>query len=331
MRYFTPSLDKAKIQEHRRNNLLQTLLLITSMTGLLALLGRILAGEEGVWWSLALAIALNLLVPQVPPTFTLKMMGARPISHYARPDLYQMVQQLGNRAGLPTTPTLYAIPSSVPNAMAVGPGEQSAIALSDGLLRLLNQRELLGVMAHEVSHIMNGDTRVLALTDAFRLLTTTLSSIGQIIILFAIPLWILGIVQISWLALLILLAAPFVGIALQLALSRTREFEADRSAVDLTNDPHGLASALKRIEMPRWNWMSRFLRPIQHQREYHWLKTHPDIQARIDKLLSMSGADQVIHSHPVQVLSRPRQAYVQPRSRVIRPVIYRPAIRWEWR
>jgi heat shock protein HtpX len=132
----------------------------------------------------------------------------------------------------------------------------AAIALTDGLLRSLTPRELTGVLGHEIAHIANDDLRVMGLADSISRLTHLMALLGQITILFSVPALLLGIVQVSWPALLLLAAAPQLALLAQLGLSRVREFDADRLAAELTGDPHGLASALAKIERVSHSWRS---------------------------------------------------------------------------
>ncbi|MBF0371359.1 MAG: M48 family metalloprotease [Magnetococcales bacterium] len=306
-------IDESRILARKAGNFLQTALLFTGMTGLLALLGWMLAGEEGVWWSLILAVVINLMAPSVAPSLILRLSGARWIDPRGRPDLYQTVANLARRADLEKVPHLYYIPSATPNAMAVGSGPDAAVAVSDGLLGLLNGRELTGVLAHEISHIKNGDTRVMAMADAFRRLTLMLAMFGQLLVLLTLPILMLGGAEISLPALLILIAAPTLSALLQLALSRTREFNADLDAAALAGDPHGLASALNKIEMPRRGFWKRILFPLGNPKEPGWLRTHPETRERIHRLMELSNP------RPIHKVVRQDPAILQMPARHSRP------------
>lgn len=316
-------IDEERVFARKAGNLLQTALLFTGLTGLLALLGWMLAGEEGVWWSLTLTVILNLMAPRITPTLVLRLSGARFIDPRHRPDLYRLLAELARRAGLERIPHLYHLPGATPNAMAVGSGPDSAVALSDGLLGLLDRRELTGVLAHEISHIRNGDTRVMAMADAFRRLTHLLALFGQLLILLSLPILMTGRAEISWPAMLILMAAPSLSALLQLALSRTREFNADLDAAALTGDPHGLAAALDRIEAPRRGLWKRIFFPLGNPKEPGWLRTHPETRERIHRLMELTD------QRPIRPPAR--HAPVLLRVPVHRP-LGRPTpwLRWEW-
>jgi heat shock protein HtpX len=182
-----------------------------------------------------------------------------------------VVRELATRAGLPAVPVPHDVPSAVVNAFATGSKNHSAIALTDGLLRSLTSRELIGVLGHEIAHIANEDLRVMGLADSISRLTHLLALVGQIAILFSVPMLLLGVVDISWPALLLLMIAPQLALFAQLGLSRVREFDADRLAAELTRDPHGLASALAKIERVSRSWRAWSL-PGWGNPEPSWLR-----------------------------------------------------------
>jgi heat shock protein HtpX len=204
------------------------------------------------------------------------------------PELVQAVKILAERASLLHTPSLYYVPSSSLNAFTTGTANESAIAVTDGLLRRLNLRELAGVLAHEISHIANRDLRVMSLADTVSRLTTLLSHLGLLLLFFTIPLWLVGVVKISLLAVAILITAPLLSALLQAALSRTREFAADIGAAELTGDPRGLASALVKIDNPYGRWWQRIFQPQGGESGPSSLRTHPPTEERVERLLSLA-------------------------------------------
>jgi heat shock protein HtpX len=153
-------------------------------------------------------------------------------------------------------------------------------------------RELTGVVAHEMSHVTNEDTRVMMLADVIGRMTASLSFIGQILIFINLPLFLMGQAHIPWLAIVLLLAAPSISSLLQLALSRTREFDADLVAVRLTGDPRGLASALAKMERYQGGWLGTIFMPGRRQPDPSLLRTHPRTEERVRRLLAIEGREE---------------------------------------
>ncbi len=284
--------NRKKILLRKTQNLLQTLVLISLMASLLGVIGYLIAGRTGALWSVVLGILLLFITPRVSPGLVLRMYYARPLAIHEAPGIYALVHELSKRAELERPPIIYYIPSSVMNAFSVGNRDQSAIALTDGLLRTLNRDELTGVLAHEMAHVVNGDLRIMNLADVISRFTSAFSTIGLILLILYIPFYILAGLTIPLPAVLILLAAPTASLVLQLALSRTREFEADLAAVSLTGDPRGLASALARIELhPRRLW-DILLMPGRKVPDPSMLRSHPQTEKRIARLLELAGREE---------------------------------------
>jgi len=146
-------LDTKTWYQHSLHNRLQSLLLLIVMGSFLGLLGWLLWGEAGIIWLLILGTILLVLNPIASPWLIMRLYRAVPLSSYQAPDLNLALAELAQRAGLTKTPSLYYIPSSMANAFTVGRRNEAAIAITDGLLRSLNYREMVGVLAHEMSHI----------------------------------------------------------------------------------------------------------------------------------------------------------------------------------
>lgn len=269
----------------RWTNFLHTSLLLIAMTGLLAFLGWILFGSTGLLMVGGSGLVLLLMSPNLSSQWIMRWARARPLHPYEVPGLYQINAQLAQEAELEQAPQLYLLPSPELNAFAVGKSGNYAIALSSGLLRNLNQRELVGVLAHEMSHIANGDLRVMALAGTMMRMTRTLSNIGLILLLLFLPVALFE-GQFPLLLPLILLAAPVFSGLLQLALSRTREFAADAKAAAMTGDPRGLASALNTLERQTSGGMWQRLFGQVRPQEPSWLRTHPATRERIERLLA---------------------------------------------
>ncbi len=165
------------------------------------------------------------------------------------------------------------------------------------MLRQLEPRELAGVLAHEVSHVRNNDPWVMGLADVTSRITGWFSMLGQILFLLNIPLVLMGAVSISWLAIALLIFAPTLSGLIQLALSRTREYDADIGAVELTGDPRGLASALAKLERTQGRWLEQILMPGRRVPDPSLLRTHPPTAERIERLLALTS-DHATTSRP---------------------------------
>jgi heat shock protein HtpX len=210
------------------------------------------------------------------------------------------------------------------NAFALGSRSRPYVAVTDCLLRRLDPRELAGVLAHEISHIRSNDLRVMGLADMLSRGTRMLSWIGQLLLIINLPLMLTGQVMVPWLAILVLLVAPTASALLQLALSRTRELDADLNAVRLTGDPRGLARALARLEQLKGGILSRILLPERGNPEPSLLRTHPVTEQRIRRLLELDEARQphpAVLRHPVPegpglLPAMPRARMTAPRWRV---------------
>ncbi|MEL2092133.1 zinc metalloprotease HtpX [Klebsiella pneumoniae] len=272
---------------HRWLNRLQTALLVLTLPGIAAVAGSLLLGDGGLWLALAAAGFTLLLEPAAASGLTLRLYGARPLYPDEAPDLWAVLRELAARAGLPAVPVPHYVPSGVVNAFATGSKHHAAIALTDGLLRSLTPRELTGVLGHEIAHIANEDLRVMGLADSISRLTHLLALLGQLAIVLSLPALLLGVAEVNWPALLLLAVAPQLALLAQLGLSRVREFDADRLAAELTGDPHGLASALAKIERMSRSWRA-WLLPGWGNPEPSWLRTHPATAERIERLLELA-------------------------------------------
>ena len=282
-------IDRARVLERKAATSMHSLLLLVSMLGLLASLGWLVAGAGGLVAVFVSGVVFVLVGLRVSPALVLRLYHARPLSPPEAPTLFRVVTALAARAGLSRPPTLYYLPSRVVNAFAVGRDNDSAICLSDGLLQALNQEELVGVLAHEISHIRNNDLWVMGLADAVRRFTRMLSWMGQLLLLLNLPKLILGADTFPWLLVLLLTGAPILSFLLQLALSRTREYDADLDAATLTGNPRGLANALAKMERLGGSWLERLLLSGRRRPEPSVFRTHPDTADRIRRLLELEA------------------------------------------
>ncbi len=284
-------MSQAVYLQHRTKNRLQSLILILSLGGLCAWLAWFLGGVP-----MALAMALVVLLsyqinPVASPDWAMRLFRARRITAGDAPALYQLVSQLAQRAGLRDMPMLYYLPSDVMNAFTTGNSDRAAIAISDGLLRRMEWREIAGVLAHEMMHVVNEDTRLMAFADLTSRITGFLSITGQLLLLVNLPLVLFGETALPWIPILLMLAAPTLSALAQLALSRSREYEADLGAVRLTGDPLGLASALNKLEPPRHRLLERLLHPGPRIPDPSLLRTHPPTEERVRRLVELGPVD----------------------------------------
>jgi heat shock protein HtpX len=183
----------------------QSFVLLSAMGGFLALLGWLLWGTDGILILLSVGVLGVLINPAVSPRLVMRLYGAQPVAPQQIPALWTAIKSLTRRAELPNLPELYCVPSSMLNAFAVGAREQAAIAVSDGLLRRLDLRELVGVLAHEISRIRNNDLWVMGLADMFNRATNMLSLMGQFLLLLNLPLTLFANAAIDWFAILLLI------------------------------------------------------------------------------------------------------------------------------
>lgn len=311
-------LSSERWLRHRLLNAVQSLLLIGGMAGLLMLLGYLLFGAAGVWSALLAAGLLLALNPSLSQQLVLRLYRARPLSPDQAPELHGLVDELSRRAGLARRPQIFYIPSSMVNAFAVGTRTEAAIALTDGLLRQLDLRELAAVLAHEISHLQHNDLWVMGLADLFSRLTHVFALWGLLLLLINLPLMLFGLSTISWLAILVLIMAPSLSVLLQLGLSRTREYHADLGAAYLTGDPLGMARALQRLERLEGGWLEQLILPGRRNPEPSFLRTHPPTEERVRRLREISGA---------AALPRP---LIQPSTPWQRPLGDVRSPRWRW-
>lgn len=279
-------LDALRQRRHKWRNRLHTWLLAGGSVLLLAAVAHVFGGPVGVVWALLLGGVSLYLSTRVSPNLVLKLYKARPLQEHDFPEGYSVMHTLTARADLPSVPTLYYVPSRLMNAFAVGKPDDAAIAITDGILRGLTLRQLAGVLAHEVSHVRNGDIRVMALADMVNRMTSFMSTFGVIMLVLNIPAVLVGGAQIPWAGVLLLLAAPTIGALLQLALSRAREYDADLDAASMTGDPEGLASALVTLEQ-RQGRMWEMLLPGGRIPQPSILRTHPRTEDRVARLLTL--------------------------------------------
>ena len=273
-------------------NLMQTVIIMAALCGILLSTAWLFAGSTGIVVVCILALPALAIGGRHAPAMVLKMYRAVPLEPRQAPALVELVENLALRAGLQTAPSLYYIPSWAALAFSVNLGKNGAIALSEGMLRLLTWRELVGVIAHELCHIAGHDTRVMGVADLAGRLASAISFAGQLLILINLPVYLSGGHSLPWFPLFLMAAIPYIMTLLQLALSRSREYEADFAAVGITGDAEGLAAALERIEQNERRLLRRLFVPYGSVEVPSVLRTHPATTERIRRLLEMAGRSQ---------------------------------------
>jgi len=277
-------MDKYFVTNYQRQNLLHTLFLVSGMLLLLSSIGWLIAGQIGILWAFVTGASILLITPKVSPLLILHLYGAQKMPPQISTQLDSVVQWLSKRSHLSLNPDLYYIPSSVMLAFSVGMNKNASIAISNGLLRQLNLREITAVLAHEISHIQSKDIWVMNMADIISRLTQFMSMIGYLLILFYVPFFVFTGEDIPWIIFILLLIAPIISTLMQLALSRTREFNADIQACKLTGDPGGLISALKKIDYYEKHWFKILVQPGKNIPNPSILRTHPLTEERIRRL-----------------------------------------------
>ncbi|MCB9523204.1 MAG: M48 family metalloprotease [Myxococcales bacterium] len=272
---------------------LQTAALLALLLALLAGVGALsFGGWLGAGLSVGAAAWFMFQRRPLPPAAQLRQWGARRLHPLEAPGLSQVVSALARRAGVPA-PQLHLIPSDTPQAMALGEARQATVAVTTGLLHRLSERELVGVLAHELAHLRHGDIALLTWSQIAGAVTTQVARLGLMAGLLLAPFLLLAGQPVPWLGLLLLWLTPAAVGLVQLALSRTREFEADAAAATLTGDPLGLASALDTLERgPRLPWPWSLLVPRRSPRADaipDWLRSHPATPARVARLRALAG------------------------------------------
>lgn len=230
-------------------NTVKTTLLLGLMSGLILACGQLLGGRQGLVIALVLAAVMNLGAYWFSDRIVLARYRAEPATPESHPTLHAITERLAGRAGLPK-PALYVLPSEMPNAFATGRNpDHAAVAVTHGLLDLLDDRELEGVVAHELAHVRNRDTLISAVAATLAAAIMVLASMARWAAIFGglggardrDGGGILGLLAMT-------ILAPLAALLVQMAISRTREFKADATGADLAGDPAGLAGALRKLE-----------------------------------------------------------------------------------
>ncbi|MCR9123591.1 MAG: zinc metalloprotease HtpX [Phyllobacteriaceae bacterium] len=296
-------------------NMIKTAMLIAFMTALFMGIGYMIGGTGGMMIALVIAVAMNGFSYWNADKMVLRMNGAVEVDERSAPEYYGMVRDLAANAGLPM-PKVYIINQEQPNAFATGRNpENAAVAATTGLLGQLTPEEVAGVMAHELAHIQNRDTLIMTITAT---LAGAISMLGNFALFFGSgrdnnnPLGIVGV-------LIAMIVAPFAAMIVQMAISRTREYSADRRGAEICGRPDWLASALAKIAQAAGRSVNVpaernpatahmfIINPLNGQRADSLFSTHPDTQNRIDALMAMTDVGGPPAAAPQPEPSRPRR------------------------
>jgi heat shock protein HtpX len=275
-------------------NWFKTGMLMAAIMALFGMVGALLGGGQGMLLALAFGAAMNLWAYWFSDTMVLKLYRAQEVDERSAPELYGIVKELAGRAGLPM-PKVYVIDEPQPNAFATGRNpEHAAIAATKGILQLLSPRELRGVLGHELAHVKHRDILTSTITASIAGAISTLAQFGMF---FGgrdddnrNPL----------VAILVLILAPIAAMLIQLAISRGREYEADRGGAEVSGDPRALADALAKIEryargvpletaeMHPATAQMMIINPLSGGGISALFRTHPPTEERIHRLLAMA-------------------------------------------
>ena len=274
------------------NNTFKTTLLLTALTVFLLLAGQYFGGRNGLLVAITVAVAMNFISYFYSDKIALALYRAKPVKREQLPRVYGAVERLTQRAGLPM-PKIYLLPSDSPNAFATGRNPSHAsVAVTQGLLNLLNEEELEGVLAHELGHVHNRDILISSIAATLAGAITMLAEMGFWASLFG------GRDDrergggLS--ALFMLILAPIAATLIQLAVSRAREYEADTTGARLTGTPHALASALRKLDVySRRVPMAAtpttahlfIVQPLFGMQWGSLFSTHPPVAKRIERLV----------------------------------------------
>jgi len=281
------------------SNIFKTFILLAGLTALFMVVGRTLGGQHGMMVALVLAAVMNFFAYWFSDKMALSMSGAQPVSESEAPELHAIVASLAARAGIPK-PRVYIIPTQTPNAFATGRNpEHAAVAVTKGILDILDRDELEGVLAHELSHVKNRDILISSIAAVIAGAISYIAQIAQWGMIFG------GIGGSSddddagglLGALFMMIVAPIAAMLIQMAISRSREYLADATGAKICSCPMSLASALKKLE--EWNHrlpmdvnpataQMYIVNPLTASTFARLFSTHPPIEDRIRRLTEMA-------------------------------------------
>lgn len=282
---------------------LKTTVLLGALTGLLVAIGWLLGGTGGMVFGFVLAVAMNFGSYWFSDKIALKMAGAKEVSYSEAPELHDMVARLAQVSGLPK-PRVAIVEADAPNAFATGRNAKNGlVAVTTGIMRILDRRELAAVLAHELGHIRNRDILVSAIAATIAGAITMIAQIGQFAMIFGSHSddeedsggGLLG-------GLLMIFLAPLAATIIQLAISRSREFGADKTGAHVGGDPEALASALEKLEAsskriplhvnPAVSHLF-IVKPLTGFSMQNLFSSHPSTEERVARLRQMAQAKSV--------------------------------------
>jgi len=284
-------IDSVAHRRHALLNLLHTWLLVGGALLLFVACAYVFFGPGGIAYALVFGAVSLFVASRVSPKLVLRMYNAAPVRREHFPAGHAILDELMRRAELTARPELCVLPSATLNAFAVGRRDNSALCLTDTLIRALTRRELAAVMAHEITHIANEDVKVMAIADMVSRFTSVMSVLGILTLLLNLPGMFSGAGGIPWLGIGLLVAAPTLGGIVQMALSRAREYDADLGAVMLTGDPDGLASALAKLDAAQRRHWEGMVLPGGRMPDPSLLRSHPVTADRIARLMALKRRD----------------------------------------
>lgn len=284
-------LDEEERRRARLRNIVQSCALVGGIGVIAAVSAYALFGASGVIWALVFVGLFSAIGPRVAPEAIMRMFKARPVDPGSGHNLIRLVNTLAARAGLKSTPRVYIVPSQTMNAFAVGTPSRYSVGVTDGLLARLDARELAGVLAHEITHVRNNDIWVMSLADVLSRFTRSLSFFALLLLVFSVPNTIFTGASIPWLAIALMYFAPTLSSLLQLALSRSREYDADLGGASLTGDPEGLALALSKLDRYQGKVWEDIVMPGRRIPVPSALRTHPETAERVARLMALKRAE----------------------------------------
>ena len=280
------------------SNVFKTGILLAVLTAMLVLIGGAIGGQQGMVIAFVIALAMNFLSYWFSDKMVLAAYGAQPIDEAAAPRLYAIVRRLVTRAGIPM-PRVYLVPSETPNAFATGRNPQHAVvAVTEGIMRILDEEELEGVLAHELSHVKNRDVLISTIAATLAGAITYLAHMAQWAAMFggrsrddeeggSYPIAMI----------LLAILAPIAALLVQMAVSRSREFQADATGAQVAGRSWGLAKALEKLQMANQAMPMAdatpatahlfIVNPLSGETLMRLFSTHPPLEERIARLRAM--------------------------------------------
>ncbi len=278
------------------SNVFKTALLLAILTVMLVLIGGAIGGERGMVLAFGMALVINFSSYWFSDKIVLAMYGAQPIEEAQAPGLYAMVRRLATRAGIPM-PRVYLIPADTPNAFATGRNPQhAAVAVTEGIMRLLDEEELEGVLAHELSHVRNRDVLIGTIAATMAGAITYLAHMAQWAAMFGGQRDDEEGGGNPFAMILLAVLAPIAALLVQMAVSRSREYQADATGARLAGKTWGLAKALEKLQMAQQvapmaaNPATAHLfivNPLSGRALMNLFSTHPPLEERIARLRAM--------------------------------------------